>query len=77
VQRKGDAGEFILALSIYEQLTPSRALSQEAVDSIFSSYLTYMKQPKFYMCTDDDALDHIEKELGITLSIESLRTPIA
>ena len=27
------------------------------------------------MCTDDDALSHIEQELGITLSIEQLRLP--
>lgn len=28
------------------------------------------------MCTDDDALDHIEKELGITMTLELLRNPI-
>lgn len=28
------------------------------------------------MCTDDDALDHIEKELGISISMDGLRSPI-
>lgn len=28
------------------------------------------------MCTDDAAIDHIEKELGITTSIEILKNPI-
>jgi hypothetical protein len=27
------------------------------------------------MCTDDDAITHIEKELGISLTIEQLRLP--
>jgi hypothetical protein len=46
------------------------------VDSIFTTYLTFMKQPKFYMCTDDSAIDHIEKELGISMSLDGLRNPI-
>lgn len=28
------------------------------------------------MCTDDDALDHIEKELGISISLDGLKNPI-
>lgn len=28
------------------------------------------------MCTDDAAIDHIEKELGITTSLEILKNPI-
>ena len=34
-----------------------------------------MKPDKFYMCTDDSALTHLEKESGITVNIEILRNP--
>jgi hypothetical protein len=40
----GDAGEFILALYIYEGLLPKgRKLSQESIDSFFVNYLQWMK----------------------------------
>lgn len=62
----GDAGEFIIALSVYEDLVGGgRKLNQESVDTFFVEYLKYMKQNTFYMCTDDFAVSHIEKEIGV------------
>lgn len=34
-----------------------------------------MRPEKFYMCTDDTALAHLEKESGISVNIEILRNP--
>jgi hypothetical protein len=34
-----------------------------------------MKQETFYMCTDDDALSHLENELGMSMSMNILRNP--
>jgi hypothetical protein len=62
----GDAGEFILALLVYEDLVGGgRQLTQENVDTFLTQYLKQMKQPKFYMCTDDTAIAHIEKDLSV------------
>jgi hypothetical protein len=62
----GDAGEFILALSVYEDLLGGgRKLTQNSVDHFFSQYLKLMKPRKFLMCTDDFAVNHIEKELNV------------
>jgi hypothetical protein len=62
----GDAGEFILALSVYEDLLGGRRLlSQENVDNFLTQYLKIMKPKKFYMCTDDKAIAHLEKELSV------------
>ncbi len=72
----GDAGEFILALFIYEgMLGGNRKLTQDAVDSFLINYLKLMKRDKFYMCTDDESLEHLERELGISLNIDMLRSP--
>lgn len=62
----GDAGEFILSLMVYEDLIGGgRKLTQENIDTFLTQYLKTMKQPKFYMCTDDSAVAHIEKELTV------------
>lgn len=34
-----------------------------------------MRQSKFYMCTDDTALEHIEKDSGMSMNIETLQSP--
>jgi len=60
----GDAGEFLMALSVYEDLVIT-TLTQEMVDNFFASYLSFMKQDKFYMCTDDTAVNHLETELSV------------
>ena len=62
----GDAGEFILALSAYEAfLVKSQTLGQEDIDSILSNYLNIIPYDKFYMCTDDMAISHLERELSV------------
>lgn len=73
----GDAGEFILALHIYEDMLGgfNRQLTQEAVDRFFVGYLKYMKQEKFYMCTDDGAIEHLEADSGLEVNIDLLRNP--
>ena len=62
----GDAGEFILALIVYEDLVGGgRKLTQENVDNFFLQYLKLMTHPKFYMCTDDIAIAHLETDLSV------------
>ena len=63
----GDAGEFINALSVYEDLliNNSTKLTQGQVDIFLSEYLKQMKPNTFHMCTDDEAVSHLEKELHI------------
>lgn len=40
-------------------------LTQAKVLNIFKEYLTYMKQPTFYMATDEKSINHIQKQLSI------------
>ena len=54
-----------MALSVYEDLIVNQSLNQESVDNFLISYLQWMKQDKFYMCTDDNAITHLETELSI------------
>jgi hypothetical protein len=62
----GDAGEFILALQVYYELSYARhkgnfSLSQNEVTRILKEYLKYMKAPKFYMAHDDKSVAHLSK----------------
>jgi hypothetical protein len=62
----GDAGEFILALSVYEDLLGGeRKLNQDNVDNFLAQYLRSMKPGKFYMCTDRFSIDEIQKDLYV------------
>lgn len=36
-------------------------LTYNNVEDIFTQYLVYMKQEKFYMATDDASVEHIQK----------------
>jgi hypothetical protein len=40
-------------------------MTEDDVYNILAAYLRYMKQPTFYMATDDDAVEHLEKEIDI------------
>jgi len=60
----GDAGEFVLGLIVYEDIT-GKQLSEEEVQSTLEKYLECMGPSYFYMCTDADSVDHIEKELAV------------
>jgi hypothetical protein len=65
----GDAGEFILALSVYEDLLGGgRKLTQDNVDHFLAQYLRNMKPQKFYMCTDLMSINQIEKELEVSIA---------
>lgn len=64
----GDAGEFLLALSVYENLLGQAInLSQNDVDVILTAYLNKLPFEKLYMCTDDMAISHLERELSVTI----------
>jgi len=66
----GDAGEFILALMVYEDLLGGgKKLTQDNVEMYLRLFLKSMKQPKFYMCSDDSAVDHVQKELSVINNI--------
>jgi len=60
----GDAGEFILGLLVYEDLTGKR-LDKESVELYLEEYLECMEHNYFYWCTDDEAVSYAEKELGV------------
>jgi hypothetical protein len=61
----GDAGEFLLALLVYEDLIDS-PLNSTFVAEAFELYLKCMSHPRFYMCTDQSAVDHLAKELVLS-----------
>lgn len=60
----GDAGEFVLGLLVYQDLS-GVVLTQENVTDILNSYLKCMEMSRFYMCTDQAAIDHVVKELAL------------
>jgi len=60
----GDAGEFILALLVYEDISGT-LLTQQTVEQYFRQYLDCMDQEEFVMCTDDQSLSHMQRELSI------------
>ena len=72
----GDAGEFVLGLLVYEDMS-GKELDLESVETYLHEYLRCMDATKLYMCTDDHAISHIEKELAIeNLDIFSPRPSI-
>lgn len=74
----GDMGEFILAMAIYHELvSPNKELDQDTVDHYFSEYIKYMKPDVFIMCTDDDSVNHLQKQLSVEgLNLNNPRTQI-
>lgn len=60
----GDAGEFVLGLLVYEDMS-GKELDLESIETYLHEYVTCMDATKLYMCTDDHAISHIEKELAI------------
>lgn len=70
----GDAGEFILALLVYEDLS-GRQLTQDAIETYFKEWLDCMDASTFYFDTDDKAVAHLEKQLSISgLDIQNPRS---
>lgn len=60
----GDAGEFVLGLIEYQDMLGS-SLNETYVFEILQEYLKCMETNLFYMCTDQTAIDHVQKELAI------------
>mmetsp|Transcript_4888 Transcript_4888/g.9148 ORF Transcript_4888/g.9148 Transcript_4888/m.9148 type:complete len:359 (-) Transcript_4888:490-1566(-) len=61
----GDAGEFILALLVYEDMS-GRLLTQDSITTYFKEWLDCMDASTFYFDTDDKAVAHLEKQLSIS-----------
>lgn len=84
----GDAGEFILALHVYQTFRGT-SFTQDAIviytlfrckrimcffkTGYLQKYLNYMKHDRFVMCTDDAAVSHLEKELGVIDMLRIIR----
>ena len=68
----GDAGEFVLALLVYEDIS-GIILDGETVRIYLEEWLKAMQAPRFYMCTDDDSVLHMGKQIGAQLDIISPR----
>lgn len=63
----GDAGEFLLALDVYENLLPNnKKLDYNVIELLFKSYLKYMKPESFNMCSDDVSLEFIKNEMMVS-----------
>lgn len=60
----GDFGEFAAALLVYQDMT-ERVLDKDAIQLAFYEYLECMEQEVFYWCSDDAALNSVEKEIGV------------
>lgn len=61
----GDAGEFILALLVYEDIS-GRLLTEDSIKTYFKQWLDCMDASTFYLDTDDKAVAHLEKQLSIS-----------
>ena len=68
----GDAGEFLLALAVYENSIPKmepitqekkKFFTKEKIKIYFESYLRWMKSDTFYFCTDRQSISVIETEV--------------
>ena len=66
----GDLGELLLGLLAYEDIIEEPVNLAEVKD-IFTKYLRCMVPEKFYHCTDDEAISHLEKELNSQVDIEN------
>ena len=60
----GDFGEFALALLVYEDMIGKR-LDKKQVKTYLNEYIEWMEQDYFYWCTDDDANNYMESEIGL------------
>lgn len=61
----GDAGEFLLALSVFVEYSKKDIIFDEAeLKRMFEIFLNKMRPKRFYMCTDQDSLKNIELAVG-------------
>ena len=62
----GDSGEFFTALYVFLSMRNSdQEPSETFVYNALLSYIKQMPQDKFYVCTDDDAVEHLKNDLEI------------
>lgn len=64
----GDAGEFVLALIVFEDIS-GILLDFETVKNYLEEWIKVMQAPKFYMCSDDNSVIHLGKQIGAELNI--------
>jgi hypothetical protein len=61
----GDAGEFLLALSVFTEYSKKEIeFNDQEVQRMLEIYLNKMRPNRFYMCTDQDSLKNIELAVG-------------
>ena len=64
----GDAGEFLLALDVYENLIgPNKKLEYTDVEILLNAYLIHMKPSSFKMCTDSKAIEFMQTDMVVRL----------
>ena len=62
----GDAGEFLLALHLYEHMSSPRELIDYAkIKEAFEGYLRYTRADSFAFCTDEKALKALYRQAGV------------
>jgi hypothetical protein len=59
----GDLGEFILALIVYQDMVGC-SLDDQTTKSYFLEWLQVMDSEFFYVCTDEEAVSHLRKQVG-------------
>jgi hypothetical protein len=71
----GDAGEFLLALSVFTEYSKKEInFTEDEVKRMFEIYLNKMRPKRFYMCTDQDSLKNIELAVGSSgFSLKNVR----
>jgi hypothetical protein len=61
----GDAGEFLLALSVFAEYSKKEVeFNEKEVQRLLEIYLNKMRPNRFYMCTDQESLKNIEMAVG-------------
>ena len=61
----GDAGEFLLALSVFVEYSKKDIeFNDKEVQRMLEIFLNKMRPNRFYMCTDQDALKNVELAIG-------------
>eukprot|EP00696_Hemimastix_kukwesjijk_P006625 gnl/Hemi2/1836_TR644_c0_g1_i1.p1 gnl/Hemi2/1836_TR644_c0_g1~~gnl/Hemi2/1836_TR644_c0_g1_i1.p1 ORF type:complete len:412 (+),score=121.59 gnl/Hemi2/1836_TR644_c0_g1_i1:84-1319(+) len=68
----GDLGEFLLALSVYEETVGMR-LEPKDIAQVMINYLNYSGKKKFRMCTDTQALGALQA--SVNLNSLNIRNP--
>lgn len=65
----GDAGEFLLALHLYEHVTSQKEqISYMRMKEAFDGYLRYIRAGKFTFCTDERALKGLFRQANVFLA---------